>query len=354
MSQQSTIYNHRPLQPSGPVAPPTPATAARDQQPPPSAASARLQELLDVVRHEFDGIVHECGSLRTQRDEYESRIGGQVTELNIIRQALYELETQHAKIRHQYEAEITQLRHELAAAQQQQPIPPPPPPSSSDRIHSAHSIHGPPYQSGGPPPPPQQQQPPPQAASDPYAYKRRPDPDAMQIDHPESDRAAIREKDRDARDREAARDRDNYHRDKAQKSRKAAPPPPPSTIPQTEREPTITVWSRMHPRFLFCGCPGYFSRHTAPNLRLMIYASNTASIYFANLPGLLYTFPQSIHFHLLDPNHHTINLRPRSITRFPPSRMEARHPLIPLHHTNLIENARGGIVGTSVTGTEML
>ncbi|KAM6491923.1 hypothetical protein JOM56_012561 [Amanita muscaria] len=83
-------------------------------------------------------------------------VAAQVSELNLIRQALYDLESAHNKIRQQYDKEIARLRADVAqqaqvaAVQQQQqqqqqhvhpsqsqaslpppPPPPPPPPSSS-------------------------------------------------------------------------------------------------------------------------------------------------------------------------------------------------------------------------------
>ena len=69
-------------------------------------------------------------------------VAAQVNELNIVRQALYQLENQHREIRQQYEEEIRSLRSELSnvrqqqqqQSQQQQPQPPPvvgPPPPAS-------------------------------------------------------------------------------------------------------------------------------------------------------------------------------------------------------------------------------
>ena len=50
----------------------------------------------------------------------------QVNELNIIRQSLYELETQHTKIRAQYEDQIRHLRQEIENLRTQRDGPPPP------------------------------------------------------------------------------------------------------------------------------------------------------------------------------------------------------------------------------------
>ncbi|KAF9528679.1 WD40-repeat-containing domain protein [Crepidotus variabilis] len=86
---------HRTLQPTGPPAP-----------------RPRLDESLDAIRQEFEVMTQELNVMRGQRDEYESKIASQVNELNIIRQSLYDLETQHNKIRQHYEEEISRARAE--------------------------------------------------------------------------------------------------------------------------------------------------------------------------------------------------------------------------------------------------
>jgi glucose repression regulatory protein TUP1 len=45
-------------------------------------------------------------------------VSSQVNELNIIRQSLYDLETQHSKVRQSYEEELNRLRSELLASRQ--------------------------------------------------------------------------------------------------------------------------------------------------------------------------------------------------------------------------------------------
>ncbi|CAA7264258.1 unnamed protein product [Cyclocybe aegerita] len=100
----SAIYNHRSLQPTGPPAPG--ATNTR----------GRLDESLDGIRQEFELLTQELNIMRGQRDEYESKIASQVNELNIIRQSLYDLESQHGKIRQHYEEEIARVRAEGRAS----------------------------------------------------------------------------------------------------------------------------------------------------------------------------------------------------------------------------------------------
>src|SRR5580704_4505563 len=45
-------------------------------------------------------------------------VSSQVNELNIIRQSLYDLETQHSKVRQSYEEELNRLRSELLSSRQ--------------------------------------------------------------------------------------------------------------------------------------------------------------------------------------------------------------------------------------------
>ncbi|KAJ7080276.1 chromatin associated protein [Mycena crocata] len=110
----SNIYQHRSLRPTG--APPDPYNPAR------------LQDTLDQVKQEFDGLAAELALSRSQREKYESTITAQVDELNNIRQALYDLEQKHGKVRQQYDEELRSLRAELFASRQPArgaPVPPP-------------------------------------------------------------------------------------------------------------------------------------------------------------------------------------------------------------------------------------
>ncbi|KAJ7735739.1 WD40-repeat-containing domain protein [Mycena metata] len=97
----SAIYNHRTLQPTGSA-----------------HGHTRLSDALEVVKHEYEAVATELVQARTLRDEYEAKVTSQINELNIIRQALYELEAQHGKVRQRYEDEIGHLRAELHALRQ--------------------------------------------------------------------------------------------------------------------------------------------------------------------------------------------------------------------------------------------
>ncbi|KAF7970926.1 hypothetical protein HWV62_22564 [Athelia sp. TMB] len=176
----STIYNHRSLQPTGP-----PASGPSAQH-----SHARLTDSFEAIRQEFDILSSDLGLLRGQRDEFENKITSQVNELNIIRQALYELETQHGKVRSHYEEELARLRAELQAARQNIPTSTPAP---------AHTPIGP----GAPGPPP---------LNDPYYSRGREERDRERDREPRGDRE--RERDRMVdRDRDRERDRERGERD---------------------------------------------------------------------------------------------------------------------------------------------
>ncbi|KAJ9108608.1 hypothetical protein QFC19_002325 [Naganishia cerealis] len=61
----------------------------------------RLTEYLDLVKGEFEALQAECIVIKGQRDEFEKQIQLQIQEIALIRQSLYELESQHAKIRNE-------------------------------------------------------------------------------------------------------------------------------------------------------------------------------------------------------------------------------------------------------------
>jgi general transcriptional corepressor TUP1 len=109
-----SIYNHRSLQPSGP------STVAGG----PQHSITRLNDSFENIRSEFDVLASEVTVVRNQRDDFESKVGSQVNELNIIRQSLYELEAQHGKVRQQYEEELVRLRSEVHALRQGTGVPP--------------------------------------------------------------------------------------------------------------------------------------------------------------------------------------------------------------------------------------
>ncbi|KAJ6582990.1 chromatin associated protein [Mycena vulgaris] len=84
----------------------------------PAPGSTALSDSLDIIKAEFDLLASEVAVARRERDECEATLTSQVNELNLIRQSLYELETQHGKLRHQYEEDLTRLRAELHVVRQ--------------------------------------------------------------------------------------------------------------------------------------------------------------------------------------------------------------------------------------------
>jgi len=136
-------------------------------------------------------------------------VTSQINELNIIRQSLYELESQHGKIRQQYEEDLARLRAELHAARQG--LPPGAPP---------HPTVGPGIGPSGPPAPPSSVpgvQPPsgPGSYSEPY-YPRDRDRDRDRERDKDRDRdrdRELRERERDQRDRDRERPQVESSRD---------------------------------------------------------------------------------------------------------------------------------------------
>ncbi|KAJ1023951.1 hypothetical protein NDA13_004783 [Ustilago tritici] len=102
--------------PGGPVAggPGGPAPTGPPGAAPPAGAphtsSARLADLLDFVRHEFDLLGNDTAQFKAQRDEMEHRVTQQVSEVNMMQNHFYELEKRHTRVIQQYEEEVKRLR----------------------------------------------------------------------------------------------------------------------------------------------------------------------------------------------------------------------------------------------------
>lgn len=75
----------------------------------PPGNSARLNELLDQIRAEFD-------SQQRQTEGYEHQISAQVSEMQLVREKVYAMEQTHMTLKQKYEEEISMLRHQLEAA----------------------------------------------------------------------------------------------------------------------------------------------------------------------------------------------------------------------------------------------
>ncbi|KAI5966692.1 TUP1 [Candida theae] len=126
----------------------------------------RLNELLDAIKSEFDYALNEATSFKKIEDEYHLKYSQQNTELQQIRQTVYELEMAHRKIKEAYEEEILRLKTELENRDrqmkngyQQQP----PPPQQQQPQQQQQQVPSQPQQVQQPPQPQpvQQHQPPP-------------------------------------------------------------------------------------------------------------------------------------------------------------------------------------------------
>ncbi|RMJ21874.1 transcriptional repressor [Aspergillus sp. HF37] len=131
------------------------------------APNARLTELLDQLRQEFETQSRSTG-------EFEHQLTGQLQEMEMIRQKVFSLEQTQVKMKQDYEAEIRILRHELES-RGVQTIPShigAPPHAGPTQAPPPALGHGPSNLFGGimanqggsapglAPPPPQDQQPP--------------------------------------------------------------------------------------------------------------------------------------------------------------------------------------------------
>lgn len=61
----------------------------------PHPSAARLNDLLEFVKAEFEQVSGESGLLRAQREEYEAMINHHANELNAMRAMSYDLERKH-------------------------------------------------------------------------------------------------------------------------------------------------------------------------------------------------------------------------------------------------------------------
>ncbi|KAJ7665915.1 chromatin associated protein [Mycena polygramma] len=203
----------------------------------PAPAPTALTDSLDLIKTEFDLLASEVAVARRERDECEATLTSQVNELNLIRQSLYELETQHGKLRHQYEEDLTRLRAELHAVRQgmvpqhrpgpppmPMPLPLPPMPDVRERERAPERER-------------ERERIP---DREPRERERIPERERERAPVPDRDRERIQERDRD-RDRDRERERDPK-RLKADRGRPVAPLPiPPIPLAPVEPSPTPTA-----------------------------------------------------------------------------------------------------------------
>ncbi|KDN45299.1 WD40 repeat-like protein [Tilletiaria anomala UBC 951] len=113
--QQHQQQQHAGMQPQHPAHAAAAAAAAHQAQAQAAvaASSARLADLLEFVKHEFDLLGNDAAQLKGQRDEFEHMISNQVGEVQRMQQHIVELEKRHSAMAGQYEEEIKRLRNML-------------------------------------------------------------------------------------------------------------------------------------------------------------------------------------------------------------------------------------------------
>lgn len=76
-------------------------------------ALARLNELFEALKSEFEIIIQDINVHKLHRDEYEHKLQSQMNEMNQIQKNIHELERAYFKLKQQYEEELSRLRKEL-------------------------------------------------------------------------------------------------------------------------------------------------------------------------------------------------------------------------------------------------
>lgn len=74
----------------------------------PASGNARLNELLDGIRAEFENQARASG-------EYEHNIAAQIQEMQLVREKVYQMEQTHIALKAKYDEEIQRLHRELEA-----------------------------------------------------------------------------------------------------------------------------------------------------------------------------------------------------------------------------------------------
>ena len=85
-----------------------------------------VARLTPPLRAEYEAISHEFSVYKAQRDDYEQKLEGQLTEVQAILSVLKQLEGSHAAYRKYYEGEIARMQQEAAAKGVHITVAPPP------------------------------------------------------------------------------------------------------------------------------------------------------------------------------------------------------------------------------------
>ncbi|GAA5887470.1 hypothetical protein JCM16303_003427 [Sporobolomyces ruberrimus] len=86
---------------------------------PPHPSAARLNDLLEFVKAEFEQVAGEGGMLRAQKDEYEAMIHSHAAELNAMRAMAYDLERKYHDDKRVLQEENSRLQDEVTRLRQQ-------------------------------------------------------------------------------------------------------------------------------------------------------------------------------------------------------------------------------------------
>lgn len=86
---------------------------------PPHPSAARLNDLLEFVKAEFEQVAGEGGVLRAQREEYEAMIHSHAAELNAMRAMAYDLERKYHDDKRLLQEENSRLQDEVTRIRQQ-------------------------------------------------------------------------------------------------------------------------------------------------------------------------------------------------------------------------------------------
>eukprot|EP01103_Thecamoeba_quadrilineata_P011776 TRINITY_DN2885_c0_g1_i1.p1 TRINITY_DN2885_c0_g1~~TRINITY_DN2885_c0_g1_i1.p1 ORF type:complete len:578 (-),score=135.11 TRINITY_DN2885_c0_g1_i1:227-1960(-) len=75
--------------------------------------NARILELLENLKAEFESLAHESNVHKMQKDDLERKLQAQLNELNNVQTTLFELERTHTKIKQQYDEETLRLKRQV-------------------------------------------------------------------------------------------------------------------------------------------------------------------------------------------------------------------------------------------------
>lgn len=78
--------------------------------------STRIGDMLDQVKAEYEAAIQQLNLAKIEQMELERKIQSQIVEMDQIQQTLKTLETNHRRLRQQYEEDIMRMRRQLEGA----------------------------------------------------------------------------------------------------------------------------------------------------------------------------------------------------------------------------------------------